>query len=69
MEAIVVSEETLVGAAAINLGRQRRGLTALHVVVVPLVWPRSAHGKLSSTDLRLQDQAAGQGGQGGQHWS
>jgi phosphopantetheine adenylyltransferase len=75
MEAIVVSEETLVGGQAINLGRKRAGLAPLHVVVVSLVWPRSGRAKLSSTDLRLQDAAAaaaaavagmGQQGQQGQ---
>ncbi len=54
----MVSEETLVGAQAINLGRERAGFAPLHVVVVSLVWPRSGRAKLSSTDLRLQDQAA-----------
>jgi phosphopantetheine adenylyltransferase len=56
IEAIVVSEETLVGAQAINAGRAKRGFKPLHIVVVSLVWPRSASSKLSSTDLRLQEQ-------------
>ncbi|KAL6785842.1 COAD1 [Auxenochlorella protothecoides x Auxenochlorella symbiontica] len=53
-EAIVVSEETIRGAEAINAGRAERGFAPLVVVVVGLVrGQHSSSGKLSSTDLRL----------------
>ena len=54
-DGIVVSEETISGAEAINAERQRRGFDPLVIVVVGLVkGKRDSSGKLSSTDLRLQ---------------
>lgn len=54
-DGIVVSEETISGAEAINAERQRRGFDPLVIVVVGLVkGKRDSTGKLSSTDLRLQ---------------
>ncbi|KAJ9512304.1 hypothetical protein QJQ45_012934 [Haematococcus lacustris] len=57
MEAIVVSQETLPGALAINQGRERRGLHPLVVLVVPVIGSRDPAMKLSSTQLRARDAA------------
>ena len=65
-DAIVVSEETVSGAHAINRVRQERGYAPLAVVVVGLIYCRRRAGKLSSTDLRAEDAVAGAaGGSGG----
>ncbi|GAX78898.1 hypothetical protein CEUSTIGMA_g6337.t1 [Chlamydomonas eustigma] len=56
MEAIVVSEETLSGAYAINAERQLKGFSPLQVVVVPVVGAHRKDGtKLSSSDLRYSE--------------
>ena len=63
MEAIVVSHETVGGANAINQARSKRGFAPLHVVVVPLVGAsrgEAGGGKLSSSELRAADSAAGE---------
>ncbi|KAJ9511918.1 hypothetical protein QJQ45_004480 [Haematococcus lacustris] len=57
MEAIVVSQETLPGALAINQGRERRGLHPLVVLVVPVIGSCDPAMKLSSTQLRARDAA------------
>ena len=58
-DAIVVSEETVLGAEAINVVRAQRGFRPLTVVVVGLIYSSGeAAVKLSSTDLRLQEAAA-----------
>lgn len=54
-DAIVVSQETIIGAEAINGDRAKLGYSPLTVVVVGLIQGRSSSsGKLSSTDLRLK---------------
>ena len=50
-QAIIVSEETQLGAEAINVSRSRRGFAPLRVVVVGLVGDGGGT-KLSSTDIR-----------------
>ncbi|KDD74325.1 hypothetical protein H632_c1400p0, partial [Helicosporidium sp. ATCC 50920] len=50
-DAIVVSEETVPGAQAINDHRALLGLEALAVIVVPVLSGRSQQDKLSSTEL------------------
>jgi pantetheine-phosphate adenylyltransferase len=61
-DAIVVSEETIHGADAINAVRAGLGFPPLVVVVVGLVASSAAsHAKLSSTDLRAVEAAGGGG--------
>ena len=58
MQALVVSQETVSGATAINEDRLRRGFNALVVVVVDIVGKGSKElegEKLSSTALRARD--------------
>jgi pantetheine-phosphate adenylyltransferase len=59
-DAIVVSEETVAGAEAINAARAGLGFPPLVVVVVPLL--AADGGKLSSTDLRGGEAGGGDGG-------
>lgn len=56
--AIVVSEETLVGAQKINNHRVAAGLKPLVIVIVPVVGAMRSGNKLSSTTLRAADAAA-----------
>lgn len=51
-DAIVVSEETIPGAEAINRWRVQHGFQPLVIVVVGLIASHSRAAKLSSTDLR-----------------
>lgn len=61
-EALVVSQETIPGALAINEGRERRGYPLLDIIVVGLVGQDDRTGvKLSSTDLRRKEAAAAAG--------
>ena len=54
--ALVASEETLKGATKINEGRLQQGMSALVLVLVPVLGAASsAAGKLSSTFLRAQE--------------
>lgn len=58
MEALVVSQETVSGAEAINEDRRQRGFLPLTIVVVDLVGKGSKElkgQKLSSTALRARD--------------
>ncbi len=57
MEGIVVSRETVAGAAAINEERKGQGLEPIAVITVGLVAGEGQQGgaKLSSTDLREGD--------------
>jgi phosphopantetheine adenylyltransferase len=54
-EAIVVSEETIPGAEAINATRAQLGFQPLVIVVVGLIAPQPGAEKLSSTELRALD--------------
>lgn len=54
-DAIVVSEETIPGAEAINRTRAQLGFQPLIIAVVGLVASERRAVKLSSTDLRLLD--------------
>ena len=59
MEALVLSQETLVGGQAINKDRQSQGFEELALVVINLVGlgcKALAGQKLSSTALREQEQ-------------
>ncbi|PRW57160.1 phosphopantetheine adenylyltransferase-like isoform X1 [Chlorella sorokiniana] len=60
-DAIVVSEETIPGAHAINKTRAELGFPPLVIVVIGLIYSRRRAAKLSSTDLRAED-ASGPGG-------
>ncbi|GMH33831.1 hypothetical protein BSKO_01665 [Bryopsis sp. KO-2023] len=55
MQALVVSEETISGGAAINEGRIRRGFDPLTIVCVGLVKGAEDSEKVSSTSLRAAD--------------
>ena len=58
MQALIVSQETVPGAEAINKDRQHRGFSPLSVFVVDLVGTGSKElngEKLSSTALRARD--------------
>ncbi|KAH8965251.1 hypothetical protein BDL97_04G107800 [Sphagnum fallax] len=55
LEAIVVSEETLKGAEAVNKKRAEKGLSQLQVEVVNLVLENGCAEKVSSTILRQRD--------------
>ena len=57
MEAIVVSKETVKGAAEINTWRQQHGSVPLTVVTVDLVGNQGSDtaSKLSSTRLRIEE--------------
>lgn len=55
LEAIVVSEETLKGAEAVNKKRAEKGLSQLQVEVVNLVVENGCAEKVSSTILRQHD--------------
>ncbi|GAB4819462.1 hypothetical protein N2152v2_006508 [Parachlorella kessleri] len=57
-EALVVSEETIPGAIAINNTRAQLGFEPLVVVVVRVIAPQPGAEKLSSTELRVQEAAA-----------
>ncbi|PSC70801.1 DNA topoisomerase I [Micractinium conductrix] len=57
-DAIVVSEETVPGAHAINQVRAHRGYLPLVIVVIGLIYSRRRATKLSSTDLREEDAAS-----------
>lgn len=56
-DAIVVSEETIPGAHAINKTRAELGFPPLVIVVIGLIYSRRRAAKLSSTDLREEDAA------------
>ena len=61
MQALVVSQETVPGAKAINKDRKERGFKSLAVIVVDLVGKGSKElqgEKLSSTALRARDAGA-----------
>ncbi|CAM6023368.1 unnamed protein product [Sphagnum balticum] len=55
LEAIVVSEETVKGAEAVNKKRAEKGLSQLQVEVVNLVMENGCAEKVSSTILRQRD--------------
>ena len=57
-DGIVVSEETIPGAVAINDVRRGLGFEPLRVVVVGLLAPKAGAPKLSSSDLRALDAGA-----------
>ncbi|EFN55928.1 hypothetical protein CHLNCDRAFT_145198 [Chlorella variabilis] len=61
-DAIVVSEETVPGAHAINQTRAELGFPPLVIVVVGLIYSRRRAAKLSSTDLREEDAAGAASG-------
>mmetsp|Transcript_4597 Transcript_4597/g.29153 ORF Transcript_4597/g.29153 Transcript_4597/m.29153 type:complete len:313 (-) Transcript_4597:1517-2455(-) len=57
MQALVVSEETVVGGHAINEDRKRRGFSPLKLIVIKLLFGKTRE-KLSSTALRQEDKSA-----------
>lgn len=60
-DAIVVSEETVPGAHAINKVRASLGFPPLAIVVIGLIYSSRRAAKLSSTDLREEDAASAGG--------
>ncbi len=53
IQALIVSEETIKGGEAVNKKRIELGMNSVDLYVTPVVQPRNADTKLSSTQLRL----------------
>jgi hypothetical protein len=60
MQALVVSEETVAGGAAINAGRATRGFTPLVIIVVPVIGYQCGAGSAEQGSAAATDVAAGQ---------